>query len=186
MTAGLPLTETTPEGARGAIRRDRVADHERATLRSTYVVERSVVVPLPLAEAWDALYGNQLQNWVALSDSVVEVRDYRMRDDGTPEYVMVNRMGPMRASHRSDYVVYEPPYRSADDTLESPLGGRYHVTHEQVEGGTRIHHRWNVEPHGPMRLLFPLIRPIFARSFQRDLDRMAERLAGSVRGADPV
>jgi hypothetical protein len=26
----------------------------------------------------------------------------------TPEYVMVNRLGPMRASHRSDYVVYDP------------------------------------------------------------------------------
>jgi hypothetical protein len=141
-----------------------------------YPVERSAFVPLPLADAWEAFFGNDLQNWAELSDMVVEVRDYRMRPDGTPEYVMVNRMGPMRASHRSDYVVYEPPHRSADDTLESPLGGRYYVEHEAVEGGTRVRHRWNVEPHGVMRLLFPIIRPVFARSFQRDLDSMVERL----------
>jgi hypothetical protein len=139
-------------------------------------VERTAFVPLPLDETWEAFFGNDLQNWVSLSDIVVEVRDYRMRPDGTPEYVMVNRMGPMRASHRSDYVVYEPPHRSADDTLDSPLGGRYHVEHEAVDGGTRVRHRWEVEPHGVMRVLFPLIRPLFQRTFQRDLDTMVERL----------
>lgn len=88
------------------------------------VVERSVIVPLSLEEAWEAFFGDDMQNWVRLSDAVAEVRDYRMRDDGTPEYVMVNRMGPMRA-------------------------------------------------------LFPLLRPIFVRGFQRDLDTMAARIRAS-------
>lgn len=141
------------------------------------IVERSAIVPLPPEEAWEAFFGDELQNWVRLSPSVAEVRDYRMREDGTPEYVMVNQMGPMRASHRSDYVVYEPPHRAADDTLDSPLGGRWESLHEPVEGGTRVTHRWDVEPHGPMRVLFPLMRPFFERNFQRDLDTMVERIA---------
>jgi hypothetical protein len=91
------------------------------------IVERTAVVPLPLEETWEAFFGNEMQNWCELSDMVVEVRDYRMRADRTPEYVMVNKAGPMKASHRS-------------------------VTlHEAVEGGTRVTHRWDVEPHGIMR-----------------------------------
>lgn len=140
------------------------------------IVERSAIVPLPLEKAWEAFFGNEMQNWCDLSDGVAEIRDFRWRDDGTPEYVMVNRMGPLRASHRSDYVAYEPPLYAEDDTLESVLGGRWVTRHEPVEGGTRVTHRWNVEPHGPMRILFPLIRHGFERSFQRDLDAMVERI----------
>lgn len=140
------------------------------------VVERSAIVPLPLEATWEAFFGNEMQNWCALSDAVAEVRDFRMREDGTPEYVMVNRMGPLRASHRSDYLAYEPPHRAEDDTLESALGGRWVTLHEAVEGGTRVTHRWNVEPHGPMKVLFPLIRRGFERNFQRDLDAMVERI----------
>ena len=91
------------------------------------VLEWKAIVPLPLAETWDALYGNGFQNTVALSDSVVEVRDFRMREAGTPEYLMVNRAGPMRVSHRSSYIEYEPPHCSVDETLESALGGVHTV-----------------------------------------------------------
>ena len=143
----------------------------------TTPIERSAVVPLPLEATWEAFFGDEMQGWVDLSDMVAEVRDYRMRDDGTPEYVMLNRMGPLRASHRSDYVTYEPPRRAEDDTLDSALGGRWITLHEPVEGGTRVTHRWHVEPHGVMKLIFPLIRRPFERNFQRDLDVMAERIA---------
>ena len=146
------------------------------------IVERSAVVPLSLEDAWEAFFGDGMQNWVRLSDVVVEVRDYRMRADGTPEYVMVNAMGPMRASHRSDYVVYDPPRRAEDDSFDSPLGGRWVTLHEPVEGGTRVTHRWDVEPLGAMKLLFPLMRPAFQRSFQRDLDRIAATLAAQRSG----
>ncbi len=141
------------------------------------IVERSALVQLPLVEAWEAFFGNEMQNWCELSDSVAEIRDYRMRPDGTPEYVMVNRMGPMRASHRSDYVVYDPPHRAEDDTLEAMLGGRWVTTHEPVDGGTRVTHRWDVEPHGIMKLFFPIIRPVFRRQFQADLDQMVSRIS---------
>lgn len=141
------------------------------------IVERTAVVPLPPEEAWEAFFGNEMRNWRDLSDMVLEIRDFRMRDDGTPEYVMVNRAGPMKASHRSDYVVYDPPHRAEDDTLDSMLGGRWVTIHEAVEGGTRVTHRWDVEPHGVMKLLFPLMRPMFAKQFQADLARMVSRIA---------
>lgn len=139
------------------------------------VVERRAIFPMDLEQTWDALYGNELQNWVALSDSVVAVRDYHLRPDGTPEYVMVNRSGPMRASHRSDYDVWQPPHRAEDVTRDSALGGRFVAVHEAVPGGTRVTHRWTVEPHGIMRLLFPLMRRGMQRGFQRDLDAMVAR-----------
>lgn len=139
-------------------------------------VERSTIVPLEIEEAWEAFFGNQMQNWCDLSDIVVEINQFRWREDGMPEYVMVNRMGPLRASHRSVYVVYEPPYRAVDETLESLLGGRWTTLHEPVEGGTRVTHRWDVQPHGPMKVLFPLMRRSFVSGFQADLDKMAERI----------
>lgn len=140
------------------------------------IVERSTIVPLGLDEAWEAFFGNQMQNWLQLSDSVDDIRDFRWRKDGTPEYVMINRMGPFRPSHQSDYLVYEPPHRAEDDTLDSMLGGRWTTLHEQVEGGTRVTHRWDVEPKGLMKVLFPLMRRGFERAFQSDLDTMAQRI----------
>ena len=140
------------------------------------VVQRSAVVPLDLEATWEAFFGEEMQRWVRLSDIVVEVRDFRIRPDGMPEYVMVNAMGPMRPSHRSVYVRYEPPRHAEDDTLESALGGRWITDHEPVGGGTRVTHTWHVEPKGVMRLLFPLMRARFERSFQDDLDRMVERI----------
>lgn len=141
------------------------------------VIERSAVIPLPLAETWELFNGNQLRDLVEISDAVVEVRDYRMRDDGTPEYVMVNQAGPRQVSHRSDYTVFDPPHRTVDRVLDSPLGGVFYTEHESVEGGTKVTHRWEVEPHGMMKLLWPLIRSSMAKNFQADLDSIAERLA---------
>lgn len=140
------------------------------------VVERSAVVPLSLEETWEVFNGNAMQNLVELSDSVVEVRDYRMREDGTPEYVMVNQAGPRRVSHRSDYTVYEPPHRTVDRVLDSPLGGVFYTEHESVDGGTRVTNRWEVEPHGFMKLMWPLMRRSMAKNFQADLEMIVQRL----------
>jgi hypothetical protein len=144
------------------------------------IVQRSVIVPLGIEDAWEAFFGNEMQNWCDLSDMIVEVRDFQWREDGTPTYVMVNRMGPLRASHRSDYVIYDPPHRAEDDTLESSLGGRWVTLHEPVEGGTRVTHRWDVVPHGLMKALFPIMRRGFEKAFQADLEAMAQRLSTGV------
>ncbi len=145
------------------------------------LIERSAVVPLPLEETWELFNGNELQDLVELSDAVVEVRDYRMREDGTPEYVMVNLAGSRQVSHRSDYTLFEPPHRTVDRVLESPLGGVFRAEHESVNGGTKVTHRWEVEPHGLMKLMWPLIRSPMARNFQADLDTIVKRVAAKYR-----
>lgn len=94
----------------------------------------------------EALFCNELRNWSELSDIVVEVRDYRMREDGTPGYVMVNKMEPLKTSHRSDDEVYEPSHRSVDRTPDSMLEGRFVVEHDSIDGGTKVSHRFEVEP----------------------------------------
>lgn len=142
-----------------------------------YVMERSTVIPLSLEDAWELFNGNELRDLVEVSEAIVEVRDYRMRDDGTPEYVMVNKAGPMKFSHRSDYIEYERPHRTVDLVLDSSLGGRFIAEHEAVEGGTRVTQRWEIEPRGLMRLLFPLMRSGMTRGFQEDLDAVAARVA---------
>lgn len=143
------------------------------------IFERSTIVPLGLHEAWEAFFGNQMQNWRRLSDSVDETRDFRWREDGAPEYVMINRMGPFRPSHPSDYPVCEPPHRAEDDTLDSILGGRWTTLHESVDGGIRVIHRWDVVPKGVMKIRLPLMRRGFQKSFQSDLDNMAQRIVRS-------
>lgn len=140
------------------------------------LIERSAVVHLSPNETWEAFYGNQMQNWVELSDSTVEVRDYEVHDDGTPEYVIVDHAGPLRLRHRSVYRLYDPPFTAVDDEVDSSLGGMVIITHREVEGGTLVTHRWDVRPHGVMRLLFPLLRRGMERSFQEDLDHIVERI----------
>ncbi len=140
------------------------------------VLERSAVMPLPLEETWEALYGDEMQNAVRLSDSVVEVRDYQMRDDGTPEYVMVNKAGPLKTTHRSSFLVYEPPHRAIEESSETPQPGKLYIEHTAVDDGTRVVQRFEAEPRGIGGLLFRLMRPIAAKTFQADLDTILKRL----------
>lgn len=65
------------------------------------IVERTAVVPLPMDETWEVFFGNEMQNWRELSDMVVEIRDYRMRADGTPV-----RDGEPSGTHDD-----QPPFR---------------------------------------------------------------------------
>lgn len=140
------------------------------------VLERSAAIPLPPDETWEALYGSGFQNAVRLSDSVVEVRDYRMRDNGTPEYVMVNKSGPMKISHRSSYLVWEPPHRAIEESSETPVPSKLYIEHTAVDGGTRVVQRVEAEPRGIRGFFFRLMRPIAAKTFQADLDTVVERL----------
>lgn len=140
------------------------------------VLERSAVIPLPLDETWEALYGNGFQNAVRLSDSVVEVRDYQMRDDGTPEYFMVNKSGPMKMSHRSSFLVWEPPHRAIEESSETPVPSKLYIDHTAIDDGTRVVQRVEAEPKGIGGLFFRLMRPVAAKTFQADLDTIVQRL----------
>ena len=141
------------------------------------VVEASAVVPLSPEEAWDLLIGDEMHRLVEMPDvSVVAVKDFQVRPDGTARYVVANKAGPSKTWHTADFTVYERPHRSVNRVLDSPFGGMFYGTYEPVGEGTRVHWRWEVEAHNtPAGLLLPVMHPLLARSMQQDLDALAKR-----------
>ena len=150
---------------------------EGKTKASSQAVEASAVVPLGLEETWDLLFGDQGQRAVEAVDNVIAVEDFQMRADGTPRYRMVRKVGPLTMSTISDYSVFERPYRTVSRALdpEAPFGGTFYTTHELVAGGTRLSFRMEVEPQNSLAgVMLPVIRPLFARQLQQDLDDLAK------------
>ncbi len=139
------------------------------------VAEASAVVPLNQEEAWDLLIGDQMERLVEMPEnSVVAVKDYEVRPDGTARYVVANKAGPSAIWHTADFTVYERPQRSVNRVLDSPYGGMFYGTYEPAGEGTRVHWRWEVEPQNALaKILLPLLNPLFARSMQHDLDVLA-------------
>jgi hypothetical protein len=110
------------------------------------VVEASAVVPLNPEEAWDLLIGDQMHRLVEMTEiSVVAVKDFEIRPDGTARYVVANKAGPSKTWHTADFTVYERPHRSVNRVLDSPFGGMFYGTYEPAGEGTRVHWLWEVE-----------------------------------------
>ena len=141
------------------------------------VIEGSAVMPLSQDETWHLFFGDQMRQLVELHPTVAAVEDYQMRPDGTPRYTMVAKFGPFPMRVTSDYSVYEPPHRTANRVLNSPLGGTAYFTFEPVAGGTRVTQRWEVEPQNPLvGSLLPVMHPLLSWTMQRDLDALAKRI----------
>jgi uncharacterized protein YndB with AHSA1/START domain len=141
------------------------------------MMEFSVHLPLPRERVWHYLYGDKMRHVPEVAPSIVEIRDYRMRDDGTPEYVMVHQNGPMRFSERSDYFRYEPPERAENWVRDSALGGVYTIELGEEADGTRMTHRWDIQARNPVLQRFtPLIARMIQRAQERQADTMVERL----------
>ncbi len=139
-------------------------------------IEASAVVPMAQKETRDLLEGDQMRRAVELSDAIVAIEGYEMRPDGTPRYVHVGRMGPGEVRFTADYSVFERPRRTEAAILDSPFGGAYRVDYEEVSDGTRVTHRWEVEPQNAFfGLLLPVVRPLIERSLRRDLETIARR-----------
>ena len=136
--------------------------------------EASVVIPLSPEETWDLVYSD-MQQAVELVPDIVSVEDYQIRADGTPQYRMVRKAGPLTLSFMADYSVFERPYRTVSRPLGSPIGGTFYTTHEPTTEGTRMHWRWELEPQTSLvgRLL-PVMRPLLAWSLRRDLNAAAK------------
>jgi hypothetical protein len=141
------------------------------------VAEASAVVPQSPEEAWDLLIGDQMHQLVEMSEmSVVAVEDYEVRPDGTARYRVANKAGPSAIWHTAEFTVYERPHRSVNRVLESPFGGTFYGTYEPtMTGDTRVSWRWEVEPQNTLAaVVLPMMRPLFARSMQHDLDALAK------------
>ncbi len=145
-------------------------------------VEASAVVPLSPEKTWDFFWEDPLQTATYLASSVT-LQDYEVRADGTPRYRMVQKIGPLPPmSWVSEYEVFDRPRRHVNQTLESPLGGKFYGTFEPTAEGTRVTWRWDIEPQNLLiRSLLPMLRPVLAWSLQRDLNAWtkaaADRLA---------
>ncbi len=150
-------------------------------MRAVRVAKASAVVPLSPEETWDLLLGDKVQQLVEMPEmSVVAVEGYQMRLDGTPRYMMANRVGPTAVSHTADFTVYERPRRSVNRVLDSPFGGTLYGTYEPVAEGTRVNWRWEVEPQNPLAsLLLPVMRPLLARSMQHHLEALAKEVTSA-------
>jgi uncharacterized protein YndB with AHSA1/START domain len=144
--------------------------------RGMRVVEASAIVPLSPEEVWDLLIGDKMHQLVEKPDvSVVAVKDFQIRPDGTARYVVANKAGPSKTWHTADFTVYERPHRSVNRILDSPFGGMFYGTYQPVGEGTRVHWRWEVEAQNKLaRLLLPVMHPLLARSMQQDLDALAK------------
>ena len=142
------------------------------------VVEASAVVPLSPEKTWDLLIGDEMHQLVEMPDvSVVAVEDYEVRPDGTARYRVANKAGLSSIWHTAEFTVYERPHRSVNRVLETPFGGTFYGTYEPTAaGGTRVSWRWEIEPQNPLAgVVVPIMRPLFARSMQQDLDALASR-----------
>ena len=98
------------------------------------VIEGSAVMPLSQDETWHLFFGDQMRQLVELHPTVAAVEDYQMRPEGTPRYTMVAKFGPFPMRVTSDYSVYEPPHRTVNRVLNSPLGGTAYFTFEPEAG----------------------------------------------------
>lgn len=133
-------------------------------------VEVPVVVPRTPEETWDFFWEDP-REVAKYSATSVTLEDYEMRADGTPRYRMVQRLGPLPPiSWVSEYELFDRPRRHVNRTLETPLGGKLRGTYESTANGTRVTWRWDTSPQNPLiRLLLPVLRPVFTWSLQRDL-----------------
>jgi hypothetical protein len=106
---------------------------------------------------------------------VTAVEDYEIRADRTPRYRMKRKFGPFPpVSMISEYDVFEPPRRTVNHTLNTPLRGDFVATYEPTAQGTRITWRWEVgSANRVISLLLQVLRPFLVRSLQRNLDDYA-------------
>lgn len=127
------------------------------------------------------MFGDQGRRAVEALDNVISVEDFQMRADGTPRYTMVRKVGPITMSTISDYSVFERPNRTVSHTRDpdAPFGGTFYTYHEPVAGGgTRLTFRMEMVPQNSLAaVMVPVVRPLFARQLQQDVDDLARAAA---------
>ncbi len=156
---------------------------EGETTVPSKTVEATAVIPLNPEETWDLLFGDS-QRMVEAIDNVISIEDYEIRADGTPRYTMVRKLGPITMSTISDYSVFERPHRSVSQASDpnAPFGGTFYTIHEPVAGGTRLTFRMDMEAQNSLAaVMLPVVRPLFARQLQKDLNDIARAATRATR-----
>lgn len=149
----------------------RTPGRPRRRHRSSEEFDKDLKWPLTPEKTWDFFWQDP-QRVTGYFASSVTLEDYEMRVDGTPRYRMVQRLGPLPSiSWVSEYEVFDRPHRHVNRTLESALSGTFHGTYASTADGTEVTWRWDIAPRNPLiRLMLPVLRPVFTWSLQRDLN----------------
>jgi hypothetical protein len=75
----------------------------------------------------------------------------------------VMRSRPRRTTMTTQFTGYQRPRRLALRSHLSAMDIHGSLTFDPVLGGTRMRWSWEVEPHGPLKLMSPLVARVGAR-----------------------
>jgi carbon monoxide dehydrogenase subunit G len=131
-------------------------------------VKRVFEVDAPLEEAWHRLA--EVERWPEWAPHITSVTVSPPGELGPTSSgaLQIKRLG--RNTFRMS--VWEPPVRW--EWVGGLPGVRIHYDHRfESSGPAATQLEWSVELHGP---LAPLIRPVFARVYGRNLDQAIPRL----------
>jgi uncharacterized protein YndB with AHSA1/START domain len=91
---------------------------------------------------------------------------------GSRRRATVRRFGGGTTQNEIEVTAFEPNRRIALRSIESPVPFNTAYTLTPIGLGTRVDWDWDFELKGGLRLVAPLIRSMFARSFRADLARL--------------
>jgi uncharacterized membrane protein len=137
-------------------------------------IEMSIVIKQPIEEVF-AFLAN-LENDVKWHRAFVEVRKTSEESLGVGARFLVFEEALGRRTPATEYEVteYEPNRIAAWKTVSGPLQLKFWRTFERVESGTRFAVRYEGEPRGFFKLVWPLITRMVKRQQGDDLRRLKE------------
>ncbi len=127
-------------------------------------MELSIVIMRPIEEAFAFLA--DLENDIKWHRAFIEVRNMSGGSLGVGARFLVfegllgRRMGP---GVEYEVTEYEPNRIAAWKTVSGPLQIKFWRTFERIDGGTRLAVRYEAEPSGFFKLVWPLITTMVKR-----------------------
>lgn len=91
---------------------------------------------------------------------------------GSRRRTTARRFGGGTTQNEIEVTAFEPNRRIAMRSIESPVPFNTAYTLTPIGSGTRVGWDWDFELKGGLRLLGPVLRGLFARSFRADLARL--------------
>jgi uncharacterized membrane protein len=146
--------------------------------------ELSIVIKRPIEEAF-AFLAN-LENDVKWHSAFVEVRNMSGGSNGVGARFLVFEGVLGRRTPGTEYEVteYEPNQIAAWKTVSGPLQLKFWRTFERVESGTRFAVRYEGEPRGFLKLVWPLITRMVKRQQGGDMRNLKELMEAHSRSPD--
>lgn len=170
---------------RGMLRGIRRRAEAHAGRRPAIVGE--IVIARPVEEVFDTVADERNEPRYNPRLASVEKASAGPIGVGT-RWLAATARGRRRIPMTIEVTAYERPRRLASRTRLAGMDIDGQLSFEPVTGGTRMRWCWDLRPHGPLRLLGPLIARVGARqereiwsSLKRFLETSPDAIAGGVR-----